>query len=749
MTMTFNSARRRRSATLLRAGLCLPAAAMALASTNIAFAQEAEADTAQGGGLEEIIVTATKRNETIHRAPVSVTAISGTEMAHLGTTSLTDLDVRIPNLRVSESIAFPTITMRGIGSGTGTSAFDQTVSVFNDGVYAARSRQFLAPYFDVDHIEVLRGPQGAIVGKNTSAGAIVIVSAKPTAELEGSLDTSYNFTLNQSTVTGIVSGPLGGGVGFRVSGQYDQLDRGYMANSLTGEHDPRWKSGIARAILSYEDGAFDAFAKVEYSKRKLKGGFLQAAAPNNPNYALDYERDTGGLGPEYDNLENVNASLNMSYDAGDISLSSITGFSWYDSSIGLDPDGIKLPLVYAVIAENYRQYSQEFRFSTPQGEPLEFVAGIYAQHYQQNAQRRVANNINPAGGYYITFDQKDDAVSAFAELLWNISPQFRIRGGGRYTYERKTATYAQRNGAQALQGIGTLAAGSPFGDRLSEGLFDPSVVLQWEPSSNAMFFGSFARGSKGGAFQGDVSAAAPATFAIGPERATSFEGGVKLRFAGNRGRLGLTVFRTKYSALQVAEIDPNLPNVIVFRVRNAGEAVTKGVELEGAFMPTDWLTLNASAAYLDAKYTDYTTGDCAPGQIPDGSRPNTCNYNGVTLPQAPRWNGNLNASIDYPVSGDWRLIGGANLQFSSKFRTNTTKDPRSVQEGFAKLDLSIGVANDNWRIALLAKNVTDKLTQGWSTLTPPAAFAGGLGQNVRLYKVDQPRTVAVQVSYKF
>lgn len=749
------SARRWRNSAGASLAIALLAAQAAAAQTTddtttpAAGHETVEQAAARSGGLEEIVVTATKRNDTVFSAPVSVTAISGQELANLGTTSITQLDARIPNFKVSESITFPSITMRGIGSGTGTSSFDQTVSVFSDGIYAARSRQFLAPYFDVDHIEVLRGPQGAIVGKNTSAGAIVVVSAQPTRDLMASVDAAYNFTLHQSTVTGIVSGPIGGGFGFRVAGQYDQLDRGYLHNTLTGEQDPRWKSGIIRGIINYEGDEFTAFGKVEYSRRKLKGGFLQAAAPGQPGYELDYQRDTGGAGPEYDDLENVNVALNMAYDAGGLTLSSITGFSAYNSSVGLDPDGIALPLIYAVIAENFQQYSQEFRVATPVGNPLELVAGVYGQHYRQNAYREVLNNLNPAGGYYVNFDQKDDAISAFAELQWNISPAFRIRGGGRYTYEKKTAYYTQLLGANAFSHTGTPAPGAPFNDKLSEGLFDPSVVVQWEPSDSAMLFASFARGSKGGAFQGDVAAATLATYAVKPERASSFEGGAKLRFADNRGRIGITLFRTKYTALQLSEIDPNAVNTIIFRVRNAGEAVTRGVELEGAFQATDWLTFNVSAAYLDAKYTNYTAGDCAPGQVPNGSAPGSCNYNGVTLPQAPKWNGNVVASIDYPLAGDWSLISEGTLQFSSKFMTNSTNDPMSVQSGFAKVDLSLGVTNGRLRVAVLAKNLTDKLTQSWSTLTPVAATAGGLGQDVRLFKVDQPRTVALQLGYKF
>ena len=736
----------------LRRALALSAALAAVAS-----AQSASAQSATGGAVEEeasdlalgeIIVTATKRNETQLRAPVSVTALSGADIAHMGTTSLSDLDVRIPNLRVSESIAFPAVTMRGVGSGTGTSAFDQTVSVFNDGVYAARSRQFLLPFFDVDHIEVLRGPQGAIVGKNTSAGAIVIVSAQPTQDLSGSLDAAYNFTLRQSTATGVLSGPIGGGFGFRIAGQYDQMDRGYLYNTATGTHDPRSKAGIVRGILSYADGGFDARLKLEYSKRNLRGGFLQAAAPNNPAYALDYQRDTGGGGDEFDRLENFNASLNMTWDAGDLTVSSISGFSWYDSLVGLDPDGIRAALVYANIGEDYRQYSQELRFATRPGEPLELVSGIYYQQYTQHARRWVRAYLS-GGGYSIRFDQKDEAVSAFAELLWNVSPTLRLRGGGRYTYESKAATYSQLNGPNAYLGQGAYSPGQPFDARLSEGLFDPSVVLQWEPSSRLMAYVSFTRGSKGGAFQGDVSSVLRESYEIGPERATSYEIGTKFRFWDNRGRLGITLFNTRYSALQLAEIDPNITDRVVFAVRNAGKAVSRGVEVEGALRLTEWLTLNASGAYLDAHYTDYPAGDCAPGQTPDDAAAGTCNYNGRSLPFAPKWNGNMSADVRIPVTGDWNVIGNANVQYSSRSHTNTTNDPRSVQNSYAKLDLTLGLQNDHWRIALLARNVTDKLTQSWTTLTPPAAGPGGLGQDVRLYKVDQPRTVAVQVGYRF
>lgn len=733
---------------MLRSALTLSAAMGVVLSAQSAAAQSAMEDEASDLALGEIIVTATKRNETQLRAPVSVTALSGAEIAHMGTTSLSDLDVRIPNLRVSESIAFPSVTMRGVGSGTGTSAFDQTVSVFNDGVYAARSRQFLLPFFDVDHIEVLRGPQGAIVGKNTSAGAIVIVSAQPTKDLSGSLDASYNFTLRQSTATGVLSGPLGGGFGFRIAGQYDQQDRGYLYNSLTDTHDPRWKSGIVRGILSYEDGGFDARLKLEYSKRNLRGGFLQAAAPNNPDYALDYQRDTGGGGDEFDRLENFNASLNMTWDAGDLTVSSISGYSWYDSLVGLDPDGIRAAMVYANIGEDYRQYSQELRFATRAGEPLELVSGIYYQRYTQHARRWVRNYLS-GGGYFIRFDQKDEAVSAFAELLWNVTPTVRLRGGGRYTYESKSATYSQLNGPEAYLGRGTYSPGQPFDARLSEGLFDPSVVLQWEPTSRLMAYVSFTRGSKGGAFQGDVSSVIRDSYEIGPERATSFELGTKFRFWDNRGRLGITLFNTRYSALQLAEIDPNITDRVVFSVRNAGKAISRGVEVEGALRLTEWLTLNASGAYLDAHYNDYPSGDCAPGQTPSDPVAGTCNYNGLALPFAPKWNGNVSADLSIPVAGGWDVIGNANAQFSSRSRTNTTNDPRSIQNSYAKLDLTVGLQNDNWRVALMVRNVTDKLTQSWATLTPPAAGPGGLGQDARLYKVDQPRTVALQVGYRF
>ena len=639
------------------------------------------------------------------------------------------------------------MNVRGIGSGTGTSAFDQNVSIFNDGIYAGRSRQFVAPFFDVDHIEVLRGPQGAVVGKNTSAGAVIVTSALPTKDLTARVSGEYDFTLQRPQITGVISGPLSDNWGFRLAARYEETFKGYLQNLARDRREPEPKVGILRGVLRYDDGQADATIKAEYAERRVYGNYVQGYIPGDPRFPLDYVKEADGGLAEFDNIRTLNYSANVNVPLGDWTVTSTTGYSSYHAAYGLDPDGYAAPLVTAVIAEQYEQYSQELRLTSPSGRRFEYIAGLYVQGYRHAAQRLAIPFFVLPGSSLTQFVQRDFAASAYGELVWNPHPEVAIKLDGRYTYERKTADYSQTTGVNPTpNALPTVA----FPSKLDDGIFDPAIVGQWRASDDVMVFASVARGSKGSAFQGDVSGAQRATYVVGPERSTSYEVGVKLRLFNSRARLGLSLYSTTYDDLQLAEIDPNSTTSIVFVVRNAGKARSQGVEVDGDWRINEWLRLSGGGAYNDAKFLQYTTGECAVGQIPDGSRPGSCNYNGVSLAFAPKWSGNISLDARYPL-GPVTLVGSISIQAQSQMRTINTNDPFGLQPGFAKTDLRAGVAaNDgDWELALVVRNATDELTRSWTTIAPPSVSVGGLSSTYRLVKVDLPRTVALQFKYDF
>ncbi|WP_374572187.1 TonB-dependent receptor [Phenylobacterium sp.] len=705
-------------------------------------------DSTRSTQVDEVVVTATKRDETLHDTPISVSVIEGQKLAASGASEFTELDDYVPNLQISDTPAIPIITMRGIGSSTGSLSFEQAVSMYLDGVYVGRPKQFTAPFFDVKQIEVLRGPQGALVGKNTSAGAIVVVTARPTRTFEATASAEEDFEYQRTAVTGVVSGPLGESVGVRLAGRYETQNKGYLHNTVTGTDDPRPKSLVLRASADYSRDTLDLFGKLEYSYRRIEGQPFQTISRAN-GIVLDRTRQAGSrIGPEEDDVNNYNAVVRFDRRFGDFTLTGVTGFSAYDSEIGLDSDYYTPDIFYSRFAENFQQVSQEIRLSSPSEDRFSYIVGAYYHVADEDLTQASVPVANQAGSTRRYFSQKTKVASVFAEGTLQVSDRLRTLLGLRYTQEDKDSTYRNITGAGALSGVGVTTIAFP--DSMSEGLFDPSLVVQWNVTPAVMLYASVARGSKGGAFQGSIAGAKPSTFQVGPERSRSFEAGGKFNLLDGAAFLNVNAYWTDYTGLQLTTLDPTA-TTLSFVTRNAGAARSRGVEVDGSWRIAAPLTLNASMAYLDSAFTDFTDGQCALQQTPDGTKPNTCNYNGVSLPYAPKWSGY--ASLDWrrPAAGDVDLFGSVDLRFASSARYSSVNDPVAVQSATAKLDLRIGIgAHDaRWEVAVVGRNLTDEQTFSFTSSNPIANSLGGTGPDGRIQVLDPPRTVALQASARF
>lgn len=710
-------------------------AACAAAIPGTAFAQDAE----EGVDDNVIIVTAQKREQDVQDVPISMSVVSGDTLTDLGVKDFTELDRFVPNLYVQTSPGNNAFYIRGIGSPPGTLNFEQTVGLFVDGIYGGHARQFQAPFLDVERIEVLRGPQGALVGKNTSAGAISIVSAKPTRDFQARLEGTYEWRLGGATMFGVVSGPISDIVSARLAAQYQDSD-GFVTNSTLGGKEAKTKSLFGRAsVLIDPDNGFSLLLKAEGGKNDIDGNALL----RNDRPFTDLIRDTGGMpgyvARDFDYTDTLNAAATATAELGEHVLTAITGYSSYDYQKRLDSDFRALNSFGSGFGEDFSQFSQEVRLASPAESAFEYIVGIYGHinDYDLYQATRTATNLSER-----IFRQENKAWSAYASLTYKFTEALRLNGSLRYTADHKTADQQVQNVAPTtgvITPVRTLVGDS------TEKQWDPSVSLQYDFTPDAMVYVSWGKGSKAGGFVGGAPATLQSQFHVNPERSETWEGGIKIAMFDRRLRWNAALYRTTFKNLQVSSyVSGSAPPQFV--TQNAGAAKSQGIETDMRFEIADGISLNGSMAYLDAKFTDFLGANCL------WDNP-TCvvatnNNAGARLPRSPKWSGTLNLDIILPVSESLEFIANGGVTFRSFAFLEDSLRPAAGQPAYEKYDLRVGVRSSDrgWELALVGKNLTNELTAAHAFGTPGVAVAtpGGISKFF-----NQPRTLAVQAKLSF
>ncbi len=364
---------------------------------NDAVAQEKKAAATLG----EIIVTTTKREETLQDVPISVGVVTGELVQEYGLKDFTDVQNYVPNLVIQETLASYQIRIRGLGSGASQLSFASAVGTFVDGVYCGRPRCFQNPLFDIERIEVVRGPQGALFGKNTIAGAVSTISAGPTKDFEGEISAGTELSEGGYNVSGFWSGPISDTLGFRLAGEYQDLD-GFIHNISTGKEEQGVESTLVRGVLDWDPSdTVSVRFKAELSEKFIDGysaqligygGYGVRYFPGGPLIpftkpeSVDDETSTNTIFPDgqWDDTDAQNYSLQVDWDIGDYTLTSITGLSSFDFIRRVTATSYVELFVDTEISENYEQYSQEFRITSPTGGFFDYVAGVY---YSQDNSR--------------------------------------------------------------------------------------------------------------------------------------------------------------------------------------------------------------------------------------------------------------------------------------------------------------------------------------------------------------------------
>lgn len=766
--------------------------------------------------LEEIIVTAQKRAQGLQDVPISVSAVSGGKMEEAGITNMEGLAAYVPNFSINQTGISTTITIRGINSGI-NQGFEQSVGMYVDGIYYGRAQLARAPLFDVERVEVLRGPQGILFGKNSIAGAVSVVTAKPTDEFEGSVTAMYEPDHGEQDFRLIVSGGLTDNLFGRLAIMDRTMD-GFMTNSTLNRDEPEQEEQVIRGTLVWETDAATATFKYEHSTFDVKGRnievFLDTAGETGFGLSTVFPAITGGTTLDATNdfrrqangdlSENEvdNAVLTVEYAIGENTLTSVTGYSAYEYVESCDCDYTSAPTFILGLDEDFDQFSQEIRLTSPEGETIDYIVGAFYQtadlFFHDNFQTTplsALSGLSPSlGGVSVerNFDQSSDLWAAFAQVTWNISDRLRLTLGGRYTDESKEASrvlFSDTTGPN-----GTLFGPYDFLDAAlnqlrvedhsvagsrDETAFTPLINFQADVTDDMMVYAIFTSGFKAGGFDvrsnasPDPTVGLPSAITTGAgllpspvgvfefeeEEADSFEIGAKMGLLDGAAELNVALYRTDYKDLQVSIFDGGLG----FNVGNAAEAKVQGIEMDGRWAVSDPLTLSASFAYLDFEFEDYDNGECyfrqaefEPSTVTNAVL-DMCSYDGKRQAYTPEITASLSGDYVTMISDNLEFRTVIDLNYSDDYFASTALDPRAVQDSFVKVNarISIADAEGSWELALLGKNLTDEKVLTYAAEVPASSLlvsqaTGGAGQGLAYYGFfDRPRTIALQATYRF
>lgn len=681
--------------------------------------------------LEEIVVTAQKREQNLQDVGVSVTAFSGDQVKALGFTNSLDVIAQTPGL----SFGTPTgegnnasLTLRGVGLSDFNDNNEGPVAVYVDEVYVSALSGVTFQLFDIERIEVLRGPQGTLYGRNTTGGLMHFLSARPTEETEGYLDLTVAEN-SQYKVEGVISGALADTVQGRLSLAHNEHD-GYVNNRGPGRNDPNsTDNNAARLQLAWQaTESVDILLNAHGSKNDADMGAWQHEATYSPDggvtsVALPADLDVYGTCPgcdafgyrdddgdpwagDYDRdgdlvIENQGGSVNLKWSGEDLTFTSITAFETFERFYEEDTDVSPAKIVHNTYEAEIDQFTQEFRLGGASG-GLDWLAGAY--YYDQKTDG--AFQIDASGIDYIigdaNYDQETKSWSLFGQLEYALSDYWSVLGGLRYTDEERELDYLSVD----LNGLLPPEANTMFAydDDISNDNVTGKVELDWRPTDGVLIYGSVALGVKSAGFNTGVldetglfGMTVRGDVPYDEEELTSYEVGVKTDLFGGLSRLNASAFYYDYSDFQAFAF-VNL-NQVIFNT----DATISGMELEFVTNPVEGLDIMLGASVLDTEAKDIPLNDGS-GMSRDRE---------MTL--SPEFA--LNGVVRY----EWEALSGfVATQLDFKYQDETFFDiqnhPISAMDSYEVWNarISYRTSDDKWSLTGFVNNVADEEYRAYS-----------------------------------
>ena len=688
-----------------------------LAFSTPALAQDG-GDGASAADDNVIVVTAQKREQDILEVPVSVSAFSDATLEAANVSDFADITRVSPSLTINGAANNneSTIALRGIGTFSFSTSVEPSVSVVIDDVAVVQQGQAFSNLSDIARIEVLRGPQGTLFGKNASAGVVNIVTKGPSDVLSGYAEGVLTDD-GEARVNATLSGPLSETVGFRLNGYYVDRD-GYIDNLETGNSLNGEEGYGVRGKLVAEVGAAEITLIADHSKRDVLGNgatYLQLPA-GALFFGTAFDRSGVEIGAGANTVrfdrdpvaDNKQTSLigKVDLDLGFATLTSVSGYQDWKYQFGQDVDGTDLASVFQGGPYASKQFTQELRLTSPSADGFEYMFGLYFA----DAETDRAFTRGPVARANWDSTAKTKSYAAFTQLSYDLGPDTTISGGARVNHEKIGVRFEERN----------LAVPVTFTGSDSDTAATGKLSLQHFLTPEVMFFASFATGYKGQAY--DVSSGFNQRRADNPvsaETSMSYEAGLKGRVLDNRLSFALTGFWTDYDDFQAQSAVVTQTAGIVVELNNVGKLRTKGIEFEGSFEVADGFDVFGSAAYTDAKIREFEGAQCYTGQTAATGcvfnatlNRNVQDLSGSRLANSPEFKYTLGASYETPL-GDSPISAFANINYN--WQDDVTFDlfgnPLTQQDSYGIVNLSVGLKeseNENWKVTAFVNNLFDE-----------------------------------------
>lgn len=760
----------------------------------VGYAGAVLADSNEPGVLAEVVVTAEKRASTVQDTPISITALSGAELAGQGLVSTDALANVTPGLTIQKEV-IGKVVIRGVGTENYTVGSDPGVAIHQDGVYIARSSVSMFDFFDTNRIEVLRGPQGTLYGRNATGGVINILSNEPTSTFGGyaKLDAG-NY--NKHRIEAVINGPLGDAVQARLSVLYAKRD-GYMTNIFPGlparpadtetgfPGVPAITSAAARGVDQLDNQDLLSvrgqlrFALADNVSLLVSGQltrdkslppgmkyFDKSSAywfnlfgpdqniPNLRTVAQDFSNLIPGTNrsiPSVGNADQNSVSAKLTWDIGDLTFTSLTAyrktdFSWLD-----DGDGYDQFFVNYFQTDNSKQVTQEFQLSNGSKNKLNWIVGAYYLNEKSTTFMGIPFMYlgpNPAAPYLLWDGESNTkAYALFGQGTFALTDALRATAGLRFNKERK-------DGSLVYNPFGFLGASPPAESLAGDwNSVTPKLGLDYDFAKGVMGYASVTRGFKSGGFN-LLAVQEP----YSPESLWAYETGLKTKSAGGRLIANFSLFYYRYTNMQVGKV-VNLSA----QVANAGKATIKGGEIELRAAPGAGFEINAGLALLDAKYGEFVTEDpgftgiptasgalgCgsqvgAPSVPPAANR--TVSLAGCELPRSPKAQGNLGIQWSTAVGGGELRLRTDYAYRGKQYFTQFNREAVS-QEGYGTIGAraSFSAPGDRWSVTVYGDNLSNK--DYFTTVLESGVAAPG--SVVPQAILGAPRTFGVSLNAKF
>ena len=686
----------------------------ALAACAISFTVPAIADD-DDAIIEEIVVTAQKRSQNLQEVPIAITAFNEEMIERSGGNTLADMEFAAPSLNFGRGSRRTRgeINIRGVGSFSRNPGFDARASVYIDGVFVGRSGVFDSDLQDVTSVEVLRGPQGTLFGKNTISGAININTAKPNEENRTRITAgvgNYNLQKYQGFINRALSDSVFVSLSATDMNQEGFIDNTFLNTDLNGID--RF-SGRAKLRILASDRLEINFA-YDYLDEEERGGNGEGIrADSGVGLAFGQasfstamgEREVDHDAHEYETREFWGTSLTLDYDLGDgytlTSISSSREMRWFNLN---EEDYTRLFIGTSAFDEDSEQFTQELRISSPTDGAFSYVAGLYYIDQDISTGRdgtftglffgRPADDAEVIPTFV-----KVDAMgwAGYLNATYRFSDALELNAGIRYTYDEKDIDFFLPN-PTGFAGVLDMTGQAPYRDSYDASDFTPKLGLNWYVNENVLLYGSYSAGFKSGGFNVDFIQTLE-ELPYDEETAQSFEVGLQSTLADGRLRLNVALFDTTFEDFQVQQFQQISPTVSRIAISNAAEANSQGVEVELTVVPIEGLTLMANAAFIDAEFDSFR--ECNAGVDCTGNK----------LPYAPETKFFVSAEYEFNVTdrGDIMYVRW-DWSDTDDYFTHPENTPivREV-DGYDVHNARIGFisADDKWNVSIWGKNLAD------------------------------------------